>query len=438
MAADLLPQILIAGGGHTHLAALGALAQRVRGRARMVLLSETSQLLYSGMMPGWLAGRYPLQDCAIDLRGLAQRADVQWVTDTLVDIDFQTRQAVGQHGNRYRWDLLSLNVGTAVETGVIHDESLTVLAVKPFGHFVQRWQAWLESAPRRPRCVVVGGGAAAFEVACALMARCAGHGPMKGGSVRVISAAPRMLFDQGRYNGWLAARSLQARGIALQCGWRFVGVSGQEVVCVPGASRGRLATARFDPDEHGAIRGNQAPDEAEMQTRGGDPGDGHGVTDVGSCRFAADLVIVATGAQAPRWLSHAALRDGLSVGAGGGIAVNATLRSVSTPQVYASGDCADFGSLRVPKSGVHALRQAPALVDALTAGLDALTGTTSRQPPAPYRPQRRALALLDRCDGSALATWGGLGMSGEMLSHWKARIDRSFIEAMNGGPHASR
>ena len=147
MAADLKPQILFAGGGHTHLAALGALAQRVRGRARLVLLSESSQLLYSGMMPGWLAGRYALHDCAIDLRELAQRAGVEWVTDTLVDIDFQARQAVGAQGTRYGWDLLSLNVGTAVDPGVIRNAALTVLPVKPFGHFVQRWQEWLARAP---------------------------------------------------------------------------------------------------------------------------------------------------------------------------------------------------------------------------------------------------------------------------------------------------
>jgi NADH dehydrogenase FAD-containing subunit len=415
MVADSMPQILFAGGGHTHLAALGALAQRVRGRARLVLLSESPQLLYSGMMPGWLAGRYALHDCAIDLRELAQRAGVEWVTDRLVDIDFQARQAVGAQGTRYGWDLLSLNVGTAVDPGVIRDAALTVLPVKPFGQFVQRWQEWLVRAPLRPRCIVVGGGAAAFEVACALRARCVADDPMQGGSVRVISAAPRLLVDQGRYNGWLAARSLRARGIALQCGWRFVGVQGQEVLCERGASPGRQVTqdASAAPHVEGAV-------------------------DAGLLRLSADLVIVATGAQAPRWLSIAARRDGLSVGAGGGIAVNATLRALNTPQVYASGDCADFGHLRVPKSGVYALRQAPALVDALTAGLDALVGTAPPHAGAPYRPQRRALALLDRCDGSAIATWGRLGAAGAGLSHWKTRIDRAFIEAMNGRPPGAR
>jgi NADH dehydrogenase FAD-containing subunit len=429
MVADSMPQILFAGGGHTHLAALGALAQRVRGRARLVLVSESSQLLYSGMMPGWLAGRYALQDCAIDLRELAQRAGVEWVTDTLVDIDFQARQAVGAHGTRYGWDLLSLNVGTAVDPGVIRDAALTVLPVKPFGHFVQRWQEWLARAPLRPRCIVVGGGAAAFEVACALRARCAATGPMQGGSVCVISAAPRLLVDQGRYNGWLAARSLRARGIALQCGWRFVGVQGQEVLCERGASPSRQATQAFNPDDEDGKSDTQD---------GGAVSDVEGAAQARWLRLSADLVIIATGAQTPRWLDAAARRDGLSVGPRGGIAVTAGLRAVSTPRVYASGDCADFGSLRVPKSGVHALRQAPALVDALTAGLDALGGMTPPHTGARYRPQRRALALLDRCDGSAMATWGRLGAAGAGLSHWKTRIDRAFIEAMNGGPPAAR
>jgi hypothetical protein len=425
MAADYMPRILLAGGGHTHLAALEALSDCVRGRAQLMLLSESSQLLYSGMMPGWLAGQHELDACAIDLQSLARRSGVQWATDTLIDIDFQARQAIGAQGERYGWDLLSLNLGSAVAVGALQAPRATVLAIKPFGHFVPGWQAWLDRAPASPQCVVIGGGAAAFEVACALKARCASRsGPMRGGAVRVVCSASQMLAQQGAFNGWLAARALRARGIALDIGWRYVGVRGQEVVCVP-------ATSPRSPD-------SLASENRAVHRPSTHPADPPTAAESPQRRFPADLVIVATGAHAPAWLSAAARRDGLSVAPDGGIAVDADLQSVNVPHVYASGDCADFGSLQVPKSGVHALRQAPALVDALTAGLESLNGLALDAPTRPYRPQRRALALLDCCDGTALGTWGVFGAGGSAFARWKSRIDRQFIEAMRHGGQAAR
>ena len=425
MAADYLPRILLAGGGHTHLAALEALAQRVRGRAQLLLLSESSQLLYSGMMPGWLSGRYGLHECAIDLQALARRCGVQWATDTLIDMDFRARQAIGAQGQRYGWDLLSLNVGSAVDVGRLQAPRATVLAVKPFGEVVPGWQAWLERAPERPQCVVIGGGAAAFEVACALQARCVdSSGPMRGGTVRVVCSASQMLAQQGAFNGWMAARALRTRGIALECGWRYIGVRGQDVWCVPAAAPHSLGSSA--PEGNAAQRISPHADDLPL------------ASDATVRAFPADLVIVATGAFAPRWLRDSARRDGLSVAPSGGIAVDAGLRSISVPHVYASGDCADFGSLCVPKSGVHALRQGPTLVDALTAGLEGLQGLAHGPDTRPYRPQRRALALLDCGDGTALATWGALGAAGAALSRWKTRIDRGFIAAMRNAGQAAR
>jgi hypothetical protein len=42
-------------------------------------------------------------------------------------------------------------------------------------------------------------------------------------------------------------------------------------------------------------------------------------------------------------------------------------------------------------------------------------------------PQRRALALLDRADGTAIAAWGPFGAAGAAMGRWKDRIDRGFV-----------
>ncbi|MCL4744701.1 MAG: FAD-dependent oxidoreductase [Burkholderiaceae bacterium] len=145
----------------------------------------------------------------------------------------------------------------------------------------------------------------------------------------------------------------------------------------------------------------------------------------------ADLVIVATGARPPQWLGLAAARDTVSVAADGGLAIRSDLRSASHPAVFAAGDCATFIDQSVPKSGVHALRQGPVLARNLARGLCAANGGAPASALAVaaerFAPRRWTLALLNRCDGSAIGAWGPLGFAGEWAWRWKDRIDRRFM-----------
>jgi NADH dehydrogenase FAD-containing subunit len=390
-----MTRVLLAGGGHTHLIAGPLLAQGAAAGVEVVLLAPTPRLLYSGMMPGWLAGQYGFDDCAIDLGRVARQAGLGWIEDTLVDVDFAGREAVGASGRRYGYDLLSLNVGSANLTGTREPGStVTVLGAKPFAEFVTGWQRWLDLAPPAPRCVVVGGGAAAVEIAFALAARLASGRLGTGGSVALAASGPALLQGLAPRAGRLAHRSLVRRGVAVHLGRQYVGVAG---ACV------RLVDTAPAPD-------------APVRPRPGV---------AGSEGLAADLVVVATGARPPGWLTAAAVRGGLAVGADGGVAVDDCLRSTSRPEVFASGDCASFVDSPVPKSGVHALRQGPPLAASILAHLDG-RGTACAAA-ARYRPQARALALLNRCDGTAIAAWGPVGLAGAAAWRWKDRIDRRFV-----------
>ncbi|HWS76355.1 MAG TPA: TIGR04283 family arsenosugar biosynthesis glycosyltransferase, partial [Quisquiliibacterium sp.] len=175
---------------------------------------------------------------------------------------------------------------------------------------------------------------------------------------------------------------------------------------------------------------------------------GGGARFEGGPPIAADLVVVATGARPPAWLQAAALRDSVTLAPDGGLAVRSDLRSTSHPAVFAVGDCAGFVDQRVPRSGVHALRQGPVLAENLASSLAQAAvdgphaGTASDSPaprmaprealPARYRARRWTLALLNRCDGSAIGSWGPFGFSGRWAWRWKDRIDRRFIARFRG------
>jgi NADH dehydrogenase FAD-containing subunit len=126
-----------------------------------------------------------------------------------------------------------------------------------------------------------------------------------------------------------------------------------------------------------------------------------------------DLVVWTAGAFALPWLRE----SGLAVDERGFVLVDAQLRSVSHPEVFAAGDCATLRDAPHPKSGVYAVRHAPVLAANLR-------GAARR-----YAPQRRSLALLS-CGGRyAIGDWGPLSWEGAWVWRWKDRIDRRWVQS---------
>lgn len=394
-------RVLLLGGGHSHLVAGPLLAGAAGQDVALALVAPSRQLLYSGMMPGWLAGQYRFDDCAIDLAAVCARLGIEWIDDRILDIDFASRVAIGARG-RHRFDLASVNVGADNDPGEADPgragaaalDVPVVIAAKPFAAFVAGWNDWWARSQETPGArvlVVAGGGAAAVEIGFALAALGRGPGPLAGSSVQLVAAGERLLPGMSAAAAALARHSLQARGVRVRFGARYRGV---------GAGGMRL-----------------------------DDGD----------RIAADLVIVATGARPPEWLQRAASRDGVSLTPEGGVAVRADLRSISHPVIFAAGDCAGFVDRAVPRSGVHALRQGPVLAANLAAVLAQRSGlSTPASLPARYAPRPWTLALLNRCDGSAIGAWGPVGFAGRWAWRWKDRIDRRFIARFHGPALAGR
>lgn len=64
------------GGGHAHVKVLADLAEQPLAGWDVHLISPYRRHIYSGMLPGLVAGRYPIEACAIRLDALAGRAGV--------------------------------------------------------------------------------------------------------------------------------------------------------------------------------------------------------------------------------------------------------------------------------------------------------------------------------------------------------------------------
>ena len=60
-------RLVLLGGGHAHLHVLEALALQALPGAQVTLVSSFARTLYSGMVPGLVAGHYAPDACAIPL-----------------------------------------------------------------------------------------------------------------------------------------------------------------------------------------------------------------------------------------------------------------------------------------------------------------------------------------------------------------------------------
>lgn len=100
-------RVVLAGGGHAHLAALKDWQTNPLGSARCTLITPHRTMLYSGMVPGWIEGIYLKADLEIDIGTLADAAGVELVCDPIVGLDAARRSLTLASGRRVEYDILS-------------------------------------------------------------------------------------------------------------------------------------------------------------------------------------------------------------------------------------------------------------------------------------------------------------------------------------------
>jgi selenide,water dikinase len=359
--------LLLAGGGHAHVHVLRALAQAALPGTRVTLVTPYARQMYSGMVPGLVAGHYEVGQCVIPLAPLARAAGVDFVEDAVVGVDAARRRVALAGGGTLAYDALSLDTGPVMDRDTLPGARAHGLFVRPIETFVQRFEGWRARAAARPqRTVVVGGGAAGVELAMALAHRQRAGGGA-GGDVVLVSGDDEPLAGFPAGVRRRARRALARQGIAVQAG----------------------AAAAVEADHVRMADGS---------------------------RVACDVALIAIGASAPPWLAG----SGLALDARGFVLTGPTLQSVSHPEVFAAGDVATRQDHPHPKSGVYAVRAGPPLA----VNLRAWAGGA---PLVPYRPQRRTLYLLSLGRQRAIASWGPFAAEGDWVWRWKDRIDRGFI-----------
>ena len=104
--------VVLVGGGHAHVHVLKSFGMRPVPGVRLTLVSRDVETPYSGMLPGYVAGRYTFAECHIDLVRLARFAGARLIHDEAIGLDRAQRRVLCRGHPPLRYDLVSLDIGS--------------------------------------------------------------------------------------------------------------------------------------------------------------------------------------------------------------------------------------------------------------------------------------------------------------------------------------
>ena len=364
-------QLVLLGAGHAHVQVLAYLAEHPLVGARITLVAPHPRQLYSGMVPGFVAGHYALDDCVIPLEPLVRRAGIRWLHRSVRALDAPTCTIDLDDGSALHYDWLSVNTGPVQNRALIEQTMPGArehgLFVRPIEAFGALWPKVVELGLQKPlRIAVIGAGAAGIELAMAVRQRLPNAAiTLLTGPVAVAANYPPKV--QHRVLAALKQRNITVlQDVALS-------LNGTSVHLGCGAD------------------------------------------------LACDVPLIAIGAQPAPWLAA----SGLALDAQGFIAVNALQRSTSHPQVFATGDVSTRMDRPLARSGVYAVRAGPALAANLAA---AVAGQSLKE----HMPPLKTLNLISCGNRRAIASWGNFSAQGRWVWWLKDWIDRRFVAKFRG------
>ena len=237
--------LVLAGGGHSHALMLRRWAMRpqLRPAGLITLINRHSTTLYSGMVPGLIAGHYRHSEIAIDLRRLTDRAGVSLIIAEITAVEAHHNRLLLAKRPPIHFQRISFDVGAETfNKGPYLERSQAALAmpIKP----LEPALAWLEQQDSQvllndsTPLTVIGAGLAGVEVALALRQRW----PKRPLNLQAHHGQPRPALKQALSK---AAIVVVPSGTPL---------SGPALLCTGSQAPAWLATSGFPVDPFGRVR----------------------------------------------------------------------------------------------------------------------------------------------------------------------------------------
>jgi pyridine nucleotide-disulfide oxidoreductase family protein len=388
-ASSQLPKLVLIGGGHSHCVALAnwrRFAAKNRPIANITLITPNDKTVYSGAVPGHLAGVYDRQACELKVGELARSLGATVIIDQVVGLDLKQQRVICQDHEPIAFDMASLNIGSTpslplgdAAAVVVAAASRRIIPMKPMGEMLDRLEDFLANRlSNQASLAIVGGGLGGVEVALSLKRRWGSALNLTIISRGTIAASQPKPLQQ------FLLTELQQRSIAVH-------------------SHSTVETA-IEAEDHLILKLSSG------QTH------------------RCDISLWATEATAPNWIRS----SGLATDDRGFVVVDRSLRSVSHEKIFASGDIAAVLAVdqaqALSKAGVFAVRQGKTLSQNLWRSL-------SGKPLQQFEGRSDYLSLISLGDRRAVASYGQWSVSQSPLQthlwNLKRSIDAGFVDRIH-------
>ena len=380
--------VVLLGVGHTNAHVLRNWKMKPLDNAQLVCVSNFPVSTYSGMLPGVLAGQYPVEAMEIDLVRLCASAGARLLIDEVTGIDHDEQRLVFRNRPSLAFDALSIGIGSVPTfRGVELADENPLVAVKPMQTFLQRLDKQISTAQTKSsnrnasakseplKIVVVGGGIGSIEIALCLDQRLKSN-------PQSLSLDPQHEYE-----------------IALLTGGDRVGAG------LLDSTREKIE-AEFERRNIKCVTGSRvkAINASDLTLQNGES-------------VEAGLVIWATSAVAPPLLR----KLGLENDDRGFLSTRSTLQTMTNDQIFAVGDTGTMVGADLLKAGVFAVRQGPILWDNIRRLL-------WKRKLRDYVPQKDFLKLINTADGKSIAEFKGKSIHNGFGWWMKNRIDVKFMK----------
>ena len=301
-------ELVLVGGGHAHVEIIRRFALRPLPDTQLTVIDPNPFPVYSGMVPGFLAGQYERSELEIDLRALCKRAGAQFVEQAVVRVGDGSLEFADGRGLPY--SLASLDIGSTVAGKDAPGVREFALPSRPIRTLVLEAEKLLHGNSASP-IHIVGGGAGGVELAFCLEARIASSRATQ--PVSIVTSDASVLASSAAAVRRRVERALERRRIRV------------------------------------------IPDTKVQEVR------------ADSIRVGVDQYLPSSGAV---WVTgpaaHPLATDSkLPTDSKGFVRIEPTLRVEGRPNLFAVGDCASLPGMK--KAGVYAVRSGPLLDDNLRA-----------------------------------------------------------------------
>ena len=361
--------LVLLGAGHSNIEVIKKFGIKPIDGLRLTVISNSYFSTYSGMLPGYLQGIYEWNEINIDLVKLCRAYGHRLIISNVIKIDTKNNLVFLENRPSINYDFLSINLGIKTDSSKIKGAEKNCLKLKPISSIKENFDKLLEfnKVNKNNDIVIIGAGAAGFEVALALDEN------LKRKNIKnniiLLSKNSSVLNQFNKKAEFIAKNTLK------KCNVKFLNYA--EVVIV---------TSNYILLKDGR-------------------------------KIFCKLPILATNSSPLSLLK----KSDLPLTKNGSILIESNLLVSGYNNIFSSGDISEIKGNSMPKAGVYAVKQGKILAKNIKK-------LYLQKKLSQYKPQKHFLSIIGLQNHRALAIKSIFSIKGKLLWSIKKYIDKKFIE----------